>query len=196
MGMTAAVHARLVKICQNTSSEVLYYVNDSTNSTMKVYMTRPAPNFKLPDQDGNLRTLADYKGEWLVLFFYPKDRSLNCTKEVCAFRDEHSIIGQFGNAEIVGINKDSVASHKRFSQKVDLNFPLLSDSSGTVTKAYGAWRSNKPRIYDTFFATRRNTYLINPKGMIVKEYMSVSPTDHALEVIEDLQKLTNKSSRI
>ena len=156
-------------------------------------MKRTAPKFKLPDQDGKMRSLDDYKGKWLVLFFYPKDKSINCTREVCSFRDEHSIIGQFGKATIVGINKDSVASHKRFSQKLNLNFPLLSDSDRNVTKAYGAWRTNKAHIYDKIFATRRNTYLIDPQGLIVKEYLSVSPGDHALEVIQDLQTLSNKT---
>lgn len=155
-------------------------------------MKRPAPNFSLKDQDSVTRTLSDYAGSWLVLFFYPKDRSMNCVKEVCAFRDEHSIIAQFGNAAVVGINKESVVSHKRFSEKQNLNFPLLSDSDHSVTKAYGAWRSNRARPYDVFFATRRNTYLINPEGFIVKEYLSVSPGTHTEKVIQDLQSLQKK----
>ncbi len=78
--------------------------------------------------------------------FYPKDNSAGCTKEACAFRDEHGIIAQFGNAEIVGINKDSVASHKKFAEKHHLNFPLLSDPKYEITKAYGAWNANRARL--------------------------------------------------
>lgn len=151
-------------------------------------MKKQAPNFKLPDQDGVERSLADYQGKWLVLFFYPKDNSLNCTKEVCSFRDEYTIIGQFGNAEVIGINKGTVASHKKFVENNNINFPLLSDEGGAVTKAYGAWRSNKPAFYDLPFFTRRNTYLISPQGKIFKEYLSVNVSDHAQQVIRDLQK--------
>ena len=152
-------------------------------------MAKTAPNFKLPDQNGDIRTLDEFKGRWLVVFFYPKDNSLNCVREVCAFRDEHSIIAQFGNAEVIGINNAPVVSHEKFATKQKLNFPILSDESLEVTKAYGAWRTGKPKIYDAVFATRRNTYLVNPKGQIVKEYLSVNPATHAEEVIQDLQAL-------
>jgi peroxiredoxin Q/BCP len=152
-------------------------------------MNKPAPDFQLLDQDGISRKLSDYRGRWLVLYFYPKDDSAGCTKEACAFRDEHAAIAQFGNAEIVGVNKDSVASHKKFAQKHHLNFPLLSDSSREVSKAYGAWRGGKVQLLERPFATRRNTYLINPDGDIVKEYKGVQPRNHAAEIIQDLQDL-------
>ena len=155
-------------------------------------MYRTAPDFELVDQDGSLHALKDYAGQWLILFFYPKDRSLNCTREVCAFRDESIIIGQFGNASVVGVNHESVDSHKNFARRRNLNFPLLSDVDNQVTRAYGAWRSNKPKVYDVLFPTRRNTYLINPEGKIVKEYLSVNPSGHAEEVISDLHKLQAK----
>jgi peroxiredoxin Q/BCP len=155
-------------------------------------MKKLAPDFNLKDQNSVSHKLADYKGDWLVLFFYPKDRSLNCTKEVCTFRDEYSIIGQFGNAKIVGINRGTIASHKKFGEKNNISFPLLSDENGVTTKAYGAWRSNKPALYDLPFATRRNTYLINPQGEIVKEYLKVNPRNHAFEVIQDLQILSKQ----
>ncbi len=160
--------------------------------TIAVYdesMGSKAPDFKLMDQDGVQHSLSDYAGRWVVLFFYPKDRSLNCTREVCAFRDESAIIGQFGNAIIIGINHESVESHKKFAVKNKLSFSLLSDPDHLITQAYGAWRSNKPKLYDRVFPTRRNTYLINPEGYIVKRYLTVDPMSHAEEVIINLQKL-------
>lgn len=159
-------------------------------------MPRPAPNFKLVDQNGKTHSLTDYTGRWLVLFFYPKDESLNCTREVCTFRDETSIISQFGNAAVVGINHESVQSHKNFARRQKLNFPLLSDVDHEVTQAYGAWRSNKPKFYDVLFSTRRNTYLINPAGQIVKEYLTVNPSSHAEQVILDLHEMQSAGAVI
>jgi peroxiredoxin Q/BCP len=152
-------------------------------------MTRIAPNFTLSDQDGRTHSLSDYKGGWLVLYFYPKDGSLNCTREACAFRDEQKIISQFGNAKIVGVNKGSVISHKRFADRNHLSFPLLSDPGAVVTKAYGAWRAGKAALVDRAFGTRRNTYIINPEGVIVKEYTGVTPRGHVETIIKDLQRL-------
>ena len=155
-------------------------------------MSGKAPDFELQDQDGATRKLIDYRGSWLVVFFYPLDGSTNCTKEACAFRDEHAIIGQFGNAAVVGINKASVASHKKFADKNHLNFPLLSDPAGAVTKAYGAWRGNVARhLFDKAFATRRNTYIIDPEGQIVEEFLGVPAKNHVDNVIHSLQSLQN-----
>lgn len=150
-------------------------------------MPLQAPDFTLPDQDGNTRSLAEFLGNWLVLYFYPSDNSLNCTKEACNFRDEYRIISQFGNAKIVGINKGSIDSHKAFSGRHHLNFPILSDQKHKVASDYGAWRSGPVKFYDRPFGTRRNTYLINPAGQIVKTYTKVDPNNHAEEVIADLQ---------
>lgn len=150
---------------------------------------QPAPDFSLPDQHGNLRSLNDYHGRWLVLYFYPHDRSLNCTKEACNFRDEYRVISQFGSAEVVGVNHGSIESHKKFAEKHGLQFPLLSDAGHKVTSAYGAWRTKPAKLYDRPFSTRRNTYIINPEGFIVKTYLAVDPNNHAQEVIGDLQEL-------
>ena len=150
---------------------------------------KQAPDFSLPDQDGVIRSLKDYAGKWLVVFFYPKDRTINCTREACSFRDGRMIIAQFGNAEIVGINDGSIASHKKFADENHLNFPLLSDTDHKVTEAYGAWRTGKPALVDRMYNTRRNTYIINPDGKIVKTYRGITVTKHAETVIQDLQKL-------
>lgn len=152
-------------------------------------MDKVAPNFQLLNQDGVTRKLKDYRNRWLVLYFYPKDNSPGCTKEACAFRDEYSVIAQFGNADIIGINKDSVTSHKKFAEKHRLNFSLLSDPNHEVTKAYGAWKTGKVRLLDRPFATRRTTFIINPEGKIVKKYAGINPKHHAAVIINDLQAL-------
>lgn len=155
----------------------------------KLIINRTAPDFKLLDQEGNTRRLADYKGRWLVVYFYPDDRSLNCRREACFFRDEQKILAQFGNTGVVGINKGSVESHKHFSDKNHLNFPILSDPEHKITEAYGAWRSKPVKWHDRPWATRRNTYLVNPSGKIVKEYLGITPNGHVETIIQDLQKL-------
>jgi peroxiredoxin Q/BCP len=149
-----------------------------------------APDFSLPDQNGTIHNLTDYAGKWLMLYFYPQDDTEGCTKEACSFRDERSAIAEFGNAEVVGISKDSVASHKRFVEKYNLDFTLLSDPDHTVIEAYDSW--NKKKMFGReFIGTLRNTFLINPDGMIVKEYLGVNPKTHATEIIQDLKVLQN-----
>jgi len=152
-------------------------------------MSKTAPDFNLLDQDGLPHTLADYRGRWLVVYFYPSDKSLNCTREACYFRDEQKILAQFGNTAVVGINKASTASHKKFSDKNHLNFPILSDPDHAVTEAYGAWRSKPAKWHDRPFGTRRNTYLVDPEGNIVKEYLGITPNGHVETIIHDLQEL-------
>jgi peroxiredoxin Q/BCP len=142
----------------------------------------------LPDQNGDNHSLKDYAGQWLVLYFYPKDDTPGCTKEACGFRDEREAIAEFGNATVVGISKDSVASHKKFVNKYGLNFTLLSDESTNTLRAYGAWGLKKfmGREYE---GTIRSTVIINPKGYIAQEYPKVNPVKHAAEIIRDLKAL-------
>lgn len=148
---------------------------------------KPAPDFSLLDQDGKIITLSDFKNKWLVLYFYPKDNTPGCTTEACSFRDEREAIAEYGNAEVIGISKDSIKSHKKFADKNKLNFKLLSDPDKTTIKAYGAWGPKKFLGRD-FFGISRNTYIINPNGMIVKEYLGVNPKTHAGQIITDLKK--------
>lgn len=148
-----------------------------------------APDFSLPDQDGVIHNLRDYAGRWLVLYFYPNDDSINCTREACNFRDEYRVISQFGNAQVIGVNKAPIASHKKFADKYKLNFPLLSDPGHKVTSTYGSWRSSNVPLYDRPFGTRRNTFLINPEGYVVKSFLGVDPDNHAQEVIQTLQDM-------
>ncbi len=97
-----------------------------------------APNFELPDQAGKIHKLSEYAGQWLVLYFYPEDDTPGCTAEACAFRDDLEVLTDKGLA-IVGVSKDSVASHTKFAEKYQLNFPILADESKEVMTAYGAW---------------------------------------------------------
>lgn len=146
-----------------------------------------ASGFKLQDQDGKEHQLSDYLGNWVVLYFYPKDDTPGCTKEACNFRDTISEIQKLG-AVVLGISKDSIKSHKKFAEKYHLNFQILSDESKVVIKAYDAWGLKK-FMGREFEGTFRKSFLINPKGEIIKEYPKVNPTQHATEVITDLKKL-------
>lgn len=151
-------------------------------------MTMKAPDFALIDQDGIVHNLKSYAGKWLVLYFYPKDSTPGCTTEACNFRDARDAIADYGNAVVVGISKDSVASHKKFADKHGLTFTLLSDPDHSTIEAYGAWGPRK-FMGREYFGTHRNTYIINPAGMIVKRYENVDPKSHAAEIIQDLKEL-------
>jgi peroxiredoxin Q/BCP len=144
-----------------------------------------AQDFSLPDQDGKLHKLSDYLGKWVVLYFYPKDDTPGCTKEACNFRDSfHQIEAK--NAIILGVSKDSVKSHKKFAEKYELNFPLLSDESKEVIQKYDAW-GKKKFMGKEFDGILRKTYLIDPKGEISKVYDNVNPTIHSSQILDDLQ---------
>lgn len=146
-----------------------------------------AKDFSLPDQNGIQHTLGQYRGKWVVLYFYPKDDTPGCTKEACNFRDSFVQLQQHG-AVILGVSKDSVQSHQKFANKYHLNFPLLSDESLNTIKAYNAWGKKKflGREYDGIF---RMSYLINPQGQIEKIYEKVNPLTHAKQIVDDLQSL-------
>lgn len=149
---------------------------------------KQAPAFSLQDQDGVMRSLADYAGKWLVLYFYPRDDTPGCTTEACSFRDEREAIAQFGNAEVVGVSKDSVKSHKKFTEKHHLNFTLLSDPEHKTIEAYDSWKLKKFMGHE-YLGTERNTFIISPDGKIAKEYRGVDPKTHAPEIITDLKVL-------
>ncbi len=149
---------------------------------------KPAPDFSLQDQDGTTHTLQDYRGKWVVLYFYPKDDTPGCTTEACNFRDERDAIAEFGNAVVLGISKDSVKSHKKFAEKHGLNFTLLSDPEHEVIEAYGSWGPKK-FMGREFIGVHRDTYIINPEGKIAKSYKGVDPKKHAAEIIKDLGEL-------
>jgi peroxiredoxin Q/BCP len=142
-----------------------------------------APSFKLRDSTDQWVDLNSFKGKWLVIFFYPKDDTPGCTKEACNFRDNYSLIKSIG-ANIVGISLDGSSSHQKFSAKHGLPFMLLSDPNGNVTKAYGA-------LFQ-FFCIRlakRHSFIVDPSGLIRKEYRSVNPATHSDQIIKDLEFL-------
>ena len=143
----------------------------------------PAPAFELRDQHGKWHQLADYQGQWLVLYFYPKDDTPGCTREACEFRDDFAVLRDM-NAGLLGVSLDDVKSHKEFADKYHLPFPLLSDSSGEVARAYGSlWKLGPIRF------ARRHTFIIDPQGHIAKVYRSVVPKTHSDTVIQDLENL-------
>lgn len=146
-----------------------------------------APNFSLADQNGTVHTLSQYKGKWVGVYFYPRDDTPGCTKEACNFRDKRADLEKAGII-VLGISKDTVASHKKFADKYHLNFTLLADPSTETIKAYGAWAPKK-FMRREFMGIHRKTFLINPEGEIVKEYQGMDLTKHAEEIINDVNKL-------
>ena len=142
-----------------------------------------APTFTLPDSQGNQVSLNDYKGKWAVLYFYPKDDTPGCTKEACQFIDDFKTLEALG-AKVIGVSIDDSFSHKKFAEKYNLPFPLLSDASGEVADRYGALNN-----FLVIKLAKRYTFLINPQGKIAKIYLSVDTSKHSQEIIEDLKKL-------
>ncbi len=138
-----------------------------------------APNFTLLNDDEKNISLSDYTGKWVLLYFYPKDDTPGCTAEACTLRDNFPFYEDTG-ISIIGISKDTPISHKRFKEKYDLPFTLLSDTEGSTAKTYGA---------DGLLGTKRISYLISPEGLISKAYPKVNPATHAQEVLEDLKQL-------
>lgn len=144
-----------------------------------------APAFNLLDADGKAHQLSDYAGQWLVIYFYPKDDTPGCTKEACQLRDH---ITQFRSLSvpILGVSLDNTASHKQFTNKYQIPFPLLSDD-GTVAKQYGA-------LWDWLFIklAKRYTFLIDPDGRIAQRYFAVDPAQHAAELLAEIKVLSAK----
>ncbi len=145
-----------------------------------------APGFSLPDQDEKLRTNADFRGKWLVLYFYPKDDTPGCTAQACAFRDDLQRLTALG-AAIVGISVDDTQSHQAFAKKYSLPFPLLADAQGELARRYGSLRD----LGLVRFA-RRNTFLIDPQGRVAKVYLGANTSRNSREVIDDLKQLAAK----
>lgn len=142
-----------------------------------------APDFSLVDQDGKLHSLGDYKGKWVVLYFYPKDDTPGCTIEACSLRDARDDIVALG-AEVIGVSADEISSHEKFKAKHTLNFTLLSDPNMDAIKAYDAWGK---KMFGKEGILRR-TFIINPEGVVVKVYGRVTPLGHGEQVVEELKK--------
>lgn len=141
-----------------------------------------APAFKTTDDNGEDVSLKDFKGQKVVLYFYPKDDTPGCTKEACSFRDAYSRFKKQG-IKLLGVSPDSEASHKKFITKYKLPFTLLADRDHSLAEAYGVW-GEKKFMGRTYMGVLRTTFLIDEKGKIKKVFEKVKPEDHATEVLE------------
>lgn len=146
---------------------------------------QPAPDFELPDQSGEIHRLKDYRGRWVLVYFYPKDDTPGCTTEACAIRDKFLDFKKL-KIQVFGVSADSVASHKKFIEKFDLSFTLLADINKEIIKKYGVWGKKKfmGREYDGIM---RQSFLIDPQGAIAKIYDQVKPAIHAEEVLQNFE---------
>ena len=144
---------------------------------------KPAPEFELADQQGQLHSLEDYRDQWVVLYFYPKDETPGCTTEACEFRDNIFAYREL-NAQILGVSLDDVESHRKFAENHSLPFPLLADTEGTAADAYGV----KTKMMGWIVA-KRQTFLIDPDGNIAMHYEKVDPDEHSAQVLADLESL-------
>lgn len=147
----------------------------------------PAPAINLPDQNGKNQKLSDYKGKWVLIYFYPKDDTPGCTTEACTLRDNFPKFGKTG-AVVLGISVDSIASHKKFADKYKLPFTLLADEDKKIVEKYGVW-GEKSMYGRKYFGTNRTSFLVDPDGKIVRIYEKVKPAEHAEQVLNDLKEL-------
>jgi len=146
-----------------------------------------APSISLPDQNGNEHKLSNYKGEWVLIYFYPRDDTPGCTKEACGIRDNFPKFKK-SKLNVLGISKDTPESHTKFIKKYKLPFVLLSDVNKKVMKVYGAW-GKKQMMGRSYMGTKRISYLIDKTGKIAKIYLTVKPLVHAEQVLNDLKNL-------
>ncbi len=146
-----------------------------------------APDFTLPDQNGDSHTLTAYRGKWVLVYFYPGDDTPGCTKEACGIRDNFAEFERLG-AKVLGISTDTVKSHSKFAAKYSLPFTLLADDGQEVVEKYGVW-GKKTSFGRTYFGTRRMSFLVDPEGKIAKVYKTVKPAGHANQVLKDIQAL-------
>ena len=143
-----------------------------------------APDFTLPDQNGNMHSLSEYRGKKVILYFYPKDNTAGCTKQACGFAERYPRFMEKG-AVVLGISKDSVASHKKFEEKYGLPFTLLADPELVAIQAYDVWQEKK-NYGKTYMGVVRSTYLIDENGKIVKAFEKVKAADNPEQMLGEL----------
>ncbi|MBB6041851.1 peroxiredoxin Q/BCP [Oribacterium sinus] len=143
-----------------------------------------APDFTLPDQNGNMHSLSEYRGKKVILYFYPKDNTAGCTKQACGFAERYPQFTEKG-AVVLGISKDSVASHKKFEEKYGLPFTILSDPELVAIQAYDVWQEKK-NYGKTYMGVVRTTYLIDENGKIVKAFDKVKAADNPEQMLGEL----------
>ena len=154
---------------------------------MQLKIGQGAPTFSLNDQNNKEHKLEQYKGQWVLIYFYPKDDTPGCTKEACSIRDNFPKFTKM-KAKVFGISCDDVKSHDKFVKKFDLPFTLLADEKKEVVQKYGVW-GKKQFMGREYMGINRMSFLIDPKGKIAKIYEKVNPEEHANEVLEDLKTL-------
>lgn len=148
-----------------------------------------APDFSLPDQDGVMHSLSQYRGKKVILYFYPRDNTPGCTKQACGFRDLYPQFTEKG-AVVLGVSKDSVASHKKFQEKYQLSFPILSDTELEVIQAYDVWKEKK--LYGKVsMGVVRTTYLIDENGIISKAFGKVKAAQNPEQMLEELNAVVS-----
>lgn len=162
----------------------LCFANSALAAT---WVGAPTPNISLPDQTGTVKKLSDFKGKWLVLYFYPKNHTSGCTEEAKRFK-EHFAQFQKQNIQIVGVSLDSVESHKQFANDLKLPFTLLSDNKKELSKQLGVLQG-----FGMFSFASRETFLVDPQGVIVYHYDNVSPQIHATQILRDVAQLSAKN---
>lgn len=170
----------------NTVSHAENTIFSKFDSNQKEWVGKPAPSFKLQDQSFKWHELSQYKGKWVVLYFYPKDNSPGCTQEANQFK---ALCPQFikNNAVVLGVSLDDVKSHQQFSDKLGLNFPILADNNHKLAEQLGIVRN-----LGIAKIAKRETFLIDPQGTIVYHYSSVNTQTHAGQVLADIQKFAKK----
>ena len=170
----------------NSTAQAETSILSDPSNQQKQWVGKPAPAFKLQDQNSKWHELKQYKGKWVVLYFYPKDDSPGCTQEANEFK---ALYPQFikNNAVVFGVSLDDVKSHQKFSEKLGLNFPILADQNHQLATQFGVVRN----LGITKIA-KRETFLIDPQGTIVYHYSSVNTQTHAGQVLADIQKFSKK----
>ena len=174
-----------LSLCMFTSlSMAESSLSSKSNSSQKQWVGQTAPQFKLQDQHGKWHELKQYKGRWIVLYFYPKDDSPGCTEEARQFK---TLYPQFlaQQAVVFGVSLDDVASHQKFSEKLGLSFPILADHKHELSNKLGVVRN-----LGIAKMAKRETFLIDPKGNIVFHYTSVNTQTHAAQVLADIKKIS------
>ncbi|MDP3889074.1 MAG: thioredoxin-dependent thiol peroxidase [bacterium] len=154
---------------------------------MSITTGSKAPEFTLPDQNGTSHSLSDYKGKYVLLYFYPKDMTPGCTIEARVM-SKHIDEFEKHNAVVLGVSTDSCDRHKKFEEKEKLNFTLLADEDKEVVGKYGVWHE-KSMMGKKYMGTVRESFLIDPKGTIVKHYTTVKPPTHTQEVLKDIASM-------
>lgn len=154
---------------------------------MAVSANNPAPKFSLPDETGKIHSLSDFKGKYVLLYFYPKDDTPGCTTEALCMRDRMNDLKK-ADIQVLGVSADDEKSHMKFKEKYHLNFPLLADVNKKVIQDYDVWKE-KSMYGKKYMGIMRESFLIDPKGIVVKHYEKVKPAEHAEEVLADVKKM-------